>query len=70
VAGNCIGQTPAALAELAQQYNSTIRGWMNYYEAFYRTEMQKLYQYLDQKLMQWARRKYKTLRQRKLRSAE
>jgi group II intron reverse transcriptase/maturase len=63
-------QTPAALAELAQQYNSTIRGWMNYYEAFYRTEMQKLYQYLDQKLMQWARRKYKTLRKRKLRSAD
>ena len=43
---------------------------MNYYEAFYRTEMQKLYQYLDQKLMQWARRKYKTLRQRKLRSVD
>lgn len=63
-------QTPAALAELAQQYDSTIRGWMNYYEAFYRTEMQKLYQYLDQRLMQWARRKYKTLRKRKLRSAD
>lgn len=55
-------RTPAALAELAQQYNPTIRGWMNYYEAFYKTAMQELYQYLDKKLTQWARRKYKTLK--------
>jgi hypothetical protein len=43
-------RTPATLAELAQQYNPTIRGWMNYFEAFYRTAMQELYEYLDQKL--------------------
>ncbi|NML59890.1 hypothetical protein HHL21_02085 [Massilia sp. RP-1-19] len=53
-------RTPAALAELAQQYNTTVRGWMNYYEAFYKTAMYQLYQYLDQKLVQWARSKYKT----------
>jgi RNA-directed DNA polymerase len=27
-------RTPATLQELAWQYNSTIRGWINYYEAF------------------------------------
>lgn len=63
-------QTPATLQELAWQYNSTIRGWINYYEAFYKTAMQALYQYLDQKLMQWARRKYKTLMRHKRRSAD
>jgi RNA-directed DNA polymerase len=60
-------RTPATLQELAWQYNSTIRGWMNYYEAFYKSEMQGLYQYLDQKLMQWAGRKHKTLTRHKRR---
>jgi RNA-directed DNA polymerase len=63
-------QTPAKLAELAQQYNLTIRGWWNYYGAFYRTAMHKLSGYIDRKLEQWARRKYKTLRRHKRRSAE
>src|SRR5260370_1281871 len=63
-------RTPATLAELAQQYNPTIRGWMNYFEAFYRTAMQELYEYLDQKLMRWARRKYKTLKQHQQRSVD
>jgi len=63
-------RTPTTLAQLAWQYNSTIRGWMNYYEAFCQSEMQKLYQYVDQKLMQWARRKYKTLTQHKQRSVD
>ncbi|WP_332389472.1 group II intron maturase-specific domain-containing protein, partial [Burkholderia ubonensis] len=63
-------QTPAKLAELAQQYNPTIRGWWNYYGAFYRTAMHKLSGYIDRKLEQWARRKYKTLTRHKRRSAE
>jgi group II intron reverse transcriptase/maturase len=61
---------PATLQELAWQYNSKIRGWMNYYEAFYKSEMQQLYQYLDQKLRQWARRKYKRLKLHKRLSAD
>ncbi|KJK25360.1 DNA polymerase [Burkholderiaceae bacterium 16] len=63
-------QTPATLAELAKQYNLTIRGWWNYYGAFYRTAMHKLSGYIDRKLEQWARRKYKTLTRHKRRSAE
>jgi RNA-directed DNA polymerase len=63
-------RTPATLQELAWQYNSTIRGWMNYYETFYKTAMQGLYQYLDQKLRQWARRKYKRLTRHKRLSAD
>ena len=63
-------QTPATLAELAQQYNPMIRGWWNYYGAFYQTAMYKLFQYIDRKLKLWARRKYKTLSQHERRSAE
>ena len=63
-------QTPATLAELAQQYNSAIRGWWEYYGWFYPTAMREPFRYIDCKLEQWARRKYKTLSRHKRRSLE
>lgn len=63
-------QTPVKLTDLAQRYNPVIRGWWQYYGAFYRTSMYELFQYIDLKLEQWARRKYKTLRRHKRRSVE
>jgi hypothetical protein len=62
--------TSATLEELAQQCNMPIQGWWNYYGAFYRTEMHRLFGYVDQRLSQWARRKYKRLRYHKRRSEE
>ena len=64
------GRTPKPLAEVAKQCNPTIRGWWNYYGAFYRTAMHGLSHYLDRKLTCWARRKYKSLRRHKRRSEE
>jgi RNA-directed DNA polymerase len=63
-------QTPATLAELAGQYNSVLRGWFNYYGAFYQTAMRELARHVDRKLERWARRKYKTLSQHQRRSVE
>jgi len=63
-------QTSATLVDLAQQYNPTIRGWCQYYGEFYPTAMRRLYRYIDEKLEQWARRKYKTLKRHKRRSVE
>jgi RNA-directed DNA polymerase len=63
-------QTSMKLADLAQQCNSTLRGWWNYYGAFYQTAMRKLSRYIDSRLEQWARRKYKTLLRHKRRSVE
>ncbi|EIM99194.1 reverse transcriptase, partial [Paraburkholderia hospita] len=63
-------QTSGSLVDLAEQCNPTIRGWWNYYGAFYRTAMHGLGQYLDRKLVRWAQRKYKTLRRHKRRSDE
>lgn len=63
-------QTSAKLADLVQQYNPIIRGWWQYYGAFYRTAMLGLSSYIDGKLRQWARRKYKTLLMHKRRSVE
>ena len=63
-------RTTTTLAELAEQCNPTIRGWWNYYGAFYQRAMHGLFRYIDDKLQRWARRKYKTLTRRKQRSVE
>lgn len=63
-------QTSVKLDELAQQYNSTIRGWWQYYGTFYQTAMHRLFEYIDARLVRWARRKYKTLALHKRRGAE
>jgi len=63
-------RTSGSLVELAEQCNPMIRGWWNYYGAFYRTAMRGLARYLDRKLVRWAQRKYKTLRRHKSRSEE
>jgi group II intron reverse transcriptase/maturase len=63
-------QTPVTLADLAKQCNPTIRGWWNYYGAFYQTAMYGLFGYVDRKLVQWAIRKYKTLSRHKRRGEQ
>jgi group II intron reverse transcriptase/maturase len=63
-------QTSATLDDLAQQCNLTIQGWWNYYGAFYQIAMRNIFRYVDRKLEQWARRKYKTLSRRKRCSVE
>lgn len=63
-------QTPATLAELAEQYNSVIRGWWSYYGTFYPTAMRELARHIDRKLEHWARRKYHTLSRHKRRSVD
>jgi len=54
--------TTSDLADLAEWMNPVIRGWMNYYGSFYRTEMYALLRRINTYLMRWARRKYKRLR--------
>ncbi len=61
-------QTPAMLADLARQCNPVLRGWWNYYGAFYRTAMRDIARHIDRALERWARQKYKRLSGRKRRS--
>ncbi len=58
-------QTHVTLAALATQYNPIIKGWWNYYGAFYQTAMLHVYQHIDRALERWARRKSKALSGRK-----
>jgi RNA-directed DNA polymerase len=57
------------LADLAQAINSKVRGWINYYGYFYRTELIRTLKLINQYLMRWAMRKYKRLRGHPTRTA-
>jgi RNA-directed DNA polymerase len=57
-----------ALAELAHEINSTVRGWIGYYGRFYRSELIHTLKLINDYLMRWAMRKFKRLRARTTRS--
>jgi RNA-directed DNA polymerase len=52
------------LSRLAKDINSSVRGWINYYGAFYRSELYFLQKRLNEHLVQWAVRKFKRLKHR------
>jgi group II intron reverse transcriptase/maturase len=55
-------RTGQDLAGLARQINPSVRGWMNYYGAFYRSALYPLLQRINAYLVRWLRKKYKRLR--------
>lgn len=57
-----------SIEELARVINPIIQGWINYYGMFRKSAMSTIYDYINEKLIQWARRKYKHLQRRKWRS--
>ncbi len=52
------------LSGLAEEINPQVRGWINYYGAFYRSELSSIALRIDQHLVQWAMQKFKRLRKR------
>jgi hypothetical protein len=50
------------LAEIARQINPVVRGWMQYYGAFYRSALNPLLSRINAYVMRWLRNKYKRLR--------
>jgi hypothetical protein len=50
------------LTDLAQLINPIVRGWMQYYGAFYRTELDPLLRRINACLVRLLRRKYRRLR--------
>ncbi len=59
----------STLADLAREINSTVRGWINYYGRFYRSELIPTLKRINHYLMRWAMRKYKRLRGHPTRAA-
>ena len=52
-------QSPKSLEELSRQYNPIIRGWVNYYGSYFRSDLYKVFNPLNLILAKWAMRKYK-----------
>ncbi len=57
-----------ALDDLARMFNAVIRGWVNYYGAFYKSALYQSLRHIDRKLVLWATRKFKRLRHHKRRA--
>jgi len=49
------------LEDLSNMFNPVIRGWVNYYGRFYKSEMYSVLRHMNRALVRWARRKYKRL---------
>jgi hypothetical protein len=58
-------RTRTSTTDLARRINPIVRGWMNYYGAFYRSELYPLLARINAYLMRWLRNKHKRLRGRK-----
>ncbi len=57
-------RSDADLSSLAEEVNPQVRGWINYYGAFYRSALYPLARRIDEHLVRWAMRKFKRLRGR------
>lgn len=55
-------RTDMSLKDFARIMNSVVRGWINYYGAFYRSALAEVLRYIDYNLSKWAKRKYKTFK--------
>lgn len=56
------------LSGLAREINPITQGWINYYGAFYRSELAFLAACIDEHLLRWAMQKFKRLRGRPARA--
>ena len=59
-------RTTCDLEALAALTDGPVRGWLQYYGRFYRSECQRVLQSLNLALARWAHRKFKTLRRQSL----
>ncbi len=55
-------RTGSTFADLAREINPVVRGWMNYYGAFYRSALYPLLTRINAYLLRWVRNKYRRLR--------
>ncbi len=59
-----------SLEDLARMFNAKIRGWINYYGRYYKAALYPTLRCLDRRLVMWATRKYKRLRNHRRRATE
>jgi len=47
------------LEDLSHMFNPVIRGWVNYYGRFYKSELYSVLRHMNRALVRWVQRKYK-----------
>ena len=57
-------RTGTDLSGLAEAINPQLRGWINFYGAFYHSELFSLMHRIDEHIVRWAMHKFKRLRRR------
>ena len=57
---NC--RSDKTLTDLTRMFSSIVRGWINYYGRFYKSELFRVLRRINEYLVRWAMRKYKRLR--------
>jgi RNA-directed DNA polymerase len=60
----------STLGDLARQINPIVRGWINYYGRFYKSELIYVLNGINRYLMRWAMQKFKRLRRHRQRAWE
>ena len=58
------------LGDLSRMFNPIIRGWMNYYGKYYKSELYSVAKIANRTLSRWAMRKYKKLKRHKRRAQQ
>jgi RNA-directed DNA polymerase len=53
-----------SLSKVAELLNSKLRGWINYYSMFRKSELRKLFRVVNLRLAKWVRNKYRRFRRR------
>ena len=61
-------RTDKSLGDFSRMFNTKLRGWINYYAKFYKSEMYQVFQILNRIMIKWAMRKFKNLRGRQRRA--
>jgi RNA-directed DNA polymerase len=56
------------LEDLSRMFNPIIRGWINYYGKYYKSELYSIFKVANRTLTRWATRKYKKLKRHKRRA--
>jgi hypothetical protein len=62
------GKTQLSLADIGQQLNPLLRGWLAYYGRYAPSALAPLLRYVNQTLMAWAMRKFKRFKGHKIRA--
>lgn len=61
-------RTDKTLKDFSRMFNPMLRGWINYYANFYKSEIFKVFHVLNRMMTKWAMRKFKNMRGRQRRA--